>query len=180
MKIKWFIFFLSIMTISFIFYSFIEKKADPPIKIGVLLIGENRYEKLAGLKKGLADIGYKDKELTYIVKNANEQQDKLEVMITSLLNKQPHVIVTLGGIETVQLKEKLEKENLYIPVVFAGVAAPKELGLINDYRSPGGQYTGINNYHTSISGKRLELFKELIPSLKRVHLLYDEEIEVSR
>lgn len=179
MKLKWFVFFLCIIVVSSITYSFFGEKESTTTKIGVLMVGESRYEKFFGLSKGLQDIGFKETELQFIVKNAHENADKLPVLINSLLNEDPGIIVTLGGIETVRLKTELEKKNIHIPVVFAGVAAPKEVGLIDDFRQPGGMFTGINNYHTIISGKRLELFTELVPNIKRVFVIYDETIDLS-
>lgn len=143
------------------------------------MIGESRIEKLSGLKKGLRDLGYEKTSIEFDVKNASDNEEKLETEIVEMLKNKPDLIVTLGGVETLALKEKMEEHQIKIPVVFAGVAAPKEIGLIEDYRSPGGLFTGINNYHTSISGKRLELFHELVPSIKRFHVLYDQNIKVS-
>lgn len=144
------------------------------------MVGESRREKFTGLEQGLQNLGYKKQEIKFILKNAKDREDRLDSHIKDLLNDRPDLIVTLGGIETIKLKAEVEKQQLKIPIVFAGVAAPKEIGLIKDYRSPGGHITGINNYHTKISGKRLEILYDLVPSINRVIVLYDEEIEVSR
>lgn len=167
------------MAVSAIIYAWIGFQEDQPLKIGIVMIGENRFEKFAGLKAGLDELGFKDKEIHYSVKNANDDEDRLERQIDSLLAEDPALIVTLGGIETLRLKERMDLKKKKIPVVFAGIAAPKELGLIKDYRKPGGLYTGINNYHASISGKRLEMLTSLVPGIKRVHVIYDSKISVS-
>lgn len=180
MKTKWYFFILTILTVSAIFYTFIHSLERPPVKVGVVMIGDSRQEKLTGLQKGMSELGYNSDNVEYSVKNARHNEDLLAAQIDELIKGNPAAIVTLGAIETLALKEKIEQQNSRIPVVFAGVAAPKEIGLIEDYRSPGGLFTGINNYHTSMSGKRLEIFHELVPSIKRFHVLYDENIEVSR
>jgi putative tryptophan/tyrosine transport system substrate-binding protein len=54
------------------------------------------------------------------------------------------------------------------------------MGIIKDEKTPGGQFTGINNYNSSISGKRLEILHDLIPGVQRVHILYDGETEISK
>lgn len=179
MKTKWYFFFLTTMAVSAILYAWIGFQEDPPVRIGVLMIGENRYEKFTGLKAGLDELGYKNKEIQYIVKNAYDDEARLKNQIDSLLAEDPALIVTLGGIETLRLKEQMDRKKKKIPVVFAGIAAPKELGLIEDYRKPGGLYTGINNYHASISGKRLEMLTSLVPGIMRVHVIYDSKISVS-
>lgn len=180
MKTKWYLFILTIATVSMLIYSAAESVVEPKTKIGILMVGDSRYEKLTGLKKGLRDLGYKDGEFTFIVKNAGDQPARLSSQIDSLLASSPDMIVSMGGVETIRLKEITDKKGLQVPVVFAGVAAPKELGLINDYKHPGGKFTGISNYHTSITGKRLELLKDLVPSVERVHVIYDTAISASK
>lgn len=180
MKMKWYLFFLTILTLSFIFYNFFSFEKEVPFKIGVLMVGEERTAKYRGLQDGLKDLGYEQKDFHFSVKSANDDTATLKKQVKELLNEELDLIITLGGIETVELKKEMEKEDKEIPVVFAGVAAPKELGIIDDYRSPGGSFTGINNYHTSLSGKRLELLHDLVPSVERVLVLFDQDVDVSR
>ncbi|MBU8919510.1 ABC transporter substrate-binding protein [Bacillus sp. FJAT-29953] len=180
MKIKWYLSILIILTISIFIYHYVETNEQPSLKIGIVMMGDSRNEKFSGLQQGLQDLGYKKKEINFILKNANDQEGRLERQIKDLLKDRPNLIVTLGGIETTTLKAEMEKQHLNIPIVFAGVAAPREIGLIQDYQSPGGLLTGVNNYHTKISGKRLEILHDLVPSINRVLVLYDDEIEISR
>lgn len=180
MKMKWYFFLLSIVTISFLYYGFFDHSKDNPTKIGVLMMGNSRYEKLSGLKMGLKDLGYKSVETRFIVKNANDDPKKLKRQIQELLNQYPDMIVTMGGIEATELKKAMDQKKVRIPVVFAGVASPKTIGLIKSYKKPGGQFTGINNDQASISGKRLEILHDLVPSIVRVHVLYDQKTDVSR
>lgn len=180
MKTKWYFFFLTTIAVSAIIYALLGVSGDKPVEIGVLMIGENRYEKFTGLEAGLKDLGYSAKEVHFTVKNAHDDEVLIDKQIDQLLKDNPDLIVTLGGIETQHLKEKMDKNNIEIPVVFAGLAAPKELGLIKDYKSPGGMFTGINNYHASISGKRLEMLTSLVPNIDRVHVIYDSKIDVSK
>ncbi|CAM3983001.1 ABC transporter substrate-binding protein [Mesobacillus zeae] len=180
MKMKWYFFFVTILAVSVLLYGLFEFSDEKTPEIGVLMVGENRYQKFTGLKKGLEDLGFEDKKIHFTVKNAKDDQGRLKRQIKSLLKSEPDIIVTLGGIETIELKKEIDKTNKSIPVVFAGLAAPKELGLIEDYRNPGSLFTGINNYHTSISGKRLEMLKNLVPSIERVFVIYDSTIDTSR
>lgn len=180
MREKIIIFLLLIITATVVVYSFFSKTTEMPTKIGILMAGDSRMEKFEGLKEGLQQIGFSEEEFEFYVKNAREDVTKLPILIDSLLSEQLDIIVTLGGVETLQLKDEMERRNLAIPVVFAGVAAPKEVGLINDFLSPKGLFTGINNHHTSISSKRLELLTDLVPSIKRVFAVYDQSVELSQ
>ena len=179
MKIKWYFFALVLITTTVILNNLIGQRDNPPIKVGVIMMGDSRIEKLTGLKQGLIDLGYEKNAINFVEINAKDDEKKLTSEITKLIKNSPSLIVTLGGVETLTVKEQLEKNQIKIPVVFAGVAAPKEIGIIKDYRSPGGLFTGINNYHTSISGKRLELLHDLVPSANRFHVLYDKNTKVS-
>ncbi|MFJ7726420.1 ABC transporter substrate-binding protein [Neobacillus sp. NPDC097160] len=179
MKTKWYFFLLLLIIGSVILNYYFSHRVIPQTKVGVIMMGKSREEKLTGLKQGLHDLGYKEDAIEFVIKNANDNELTLEKKINELIKEKPTLIVTLGGIETETLKGQMEEQNQKIPVVFAGVAAPKEIGLIKDYRSPGGNFTGINNYHTRLSGKRLELLSQLVPATKRYFVLYDQEIKVS-
>jgi putative ABC transport system substrate-binding protein len=60
-----------------------------------------------------------------------------------------------------------------IPIVFTGAADPIGLGLIQSFARPGGNITGVTDLDLDLDSKRLEIFKELIPGLKRVLFSYD-------
>jgi putative ABC transport system substrate-binding protein len=60
-----------------------------------------------------------------------------------------------------------------IPIVFYGAGDPIGLGLIKSFARPGGNITGITDLDLDLDTKRLEIFKELAPALKRVLFPYD-------
>jgi putative ABC transport system substrate-binding protein len=64
-----------------------------------------------------------------------------------------------------------------IPIVMTGAGAdPVRAGLVESLARPGGNVTGFTNFSRELGGKRLELFKEAIPKLVRVAVLYDPAI----
>jgi putative tryptophan/tyrosine transport system substrate-binding protein len=65
------------------------------------------------------------------------------------------------------------KETQQVPVVFTQVSDPVRLGLVESIARPGGNITGIANLRAELSAKRLELFKDAVPSLRRVLVTYD-------
>jgi putative ABC transport system substrate-binding protein len=61
-----------------------------------------------------------------------------------------------------------------IPIVMVGSGLdPVEAGLVESLARPGGNVTGLTNLTTELGGKRLELFKEAVPRLARVAVIYD-------
>ena len=59
-----------------------------------------------------------------------------------------------------------------VPIVFASVADPLGTGLVHSFAAPGGNVTGVADLGLELSPKRLELFREVIPDLRRVLYLY--------
>jgi putative ABC transport system substrate-binding protein len=63
-----------------------------------------------------------------------------------------------------------------VPIVFAAVADPVGAGFVNSLAQPGGNATGFMAFEYSISGKWLELLKQIAPSVTRVAVLRDSSI----
>jgi putative ABC transport system substrate-binding protein len=60
-----------------------------------------------------------------------------------------------------------------IPIVFMGGSDPVGAGLVKSFARPGGNITGIADLEVELVAKRMEFFRELVPGLKRVLLVYD-------
>jgi putative ABC transport system substrate-binding protein len=58
-----------------------------------------------------------------------------------------------------------------IPIVFATASDPVGTGLVASLARPGGNVTGLSNQQTDLAAKRLELFREIMPSLRRLAIL---------
>ncbi len=58
-----------------------------------------------------------------------------------------------------------------IPIVFAAVADPVGLGVVDSLARPGGNITGLSNQFTDAAGKRVELLREVVPGLRRMAIL---------
>jgi putative ABC transport system substrate-binding protein len=66
-----------------------------------------------------------------------------------------------------------QKATSTIPIIFTQVSDPVTLGLAHSLSRPGGNITGIGNLRAELTAKRLALFKDTVPSLRRVLLTYD-------
>jgi len=67
----------------------------------------------------------------------------------------------------------LMKETQTIPIVFAYVADPVGSGFVQSFPRPGGNATGFQTYEFTLAGKWLQLLLEVVPSLRRVGLIYN-------
>ncbi len=84
----------------------------------------------------------------------------------------PDVILANGSAAVAPLLEATRT----VPIVFASVADPVGAGFVNSLAQPGGNTTGFMAFEYSISGKWLELLKQIAPSVTRVAVLRDSSI----
>jgi putative ABC transport system substrate-binding protein len=81
----------------------------------------------------------------------------------------PDVIVAAGS----QSVAALEQTTRTVPIVFASVVDPVGAGYVTRLARPGGNATGFTAFEYSLSGKWLELLKEIAPNLTRIAILRD-------
>src|SRR6478736_3675579 len=84
----------------------------------------------------------------------------------------PDVIVSTGSFSTGQLLRATHA----VPIVFAIVPDPVGSGYVDSLAQPGGNATGFMQFEYGLSGKWLELLKEIAPGLKRAIVLWDPAI----
>ncbi|BDG61073.1 ABC transporter substrate-binding protein [Caldinitratiruptor microaerophilus] len=145
----------------------------PPPRVGVLLASPGRRAKVEGLSAGLAALGL---QVRMDVREVGGDRSRLPVAARELVLAGPDVLVAGGNIEA----KALVAVTRTIPIVVAGTATPRAAGVVADERRPGGNLTGVDNFHAELTPKRLELFQKLLPGLRRVLLLYDPRVEPSR
>ncbi len=171
-KNTYIIIFVLMLLIALIFLTSCGEKETGPYKIGVLMGSDLRGEKLNGLIDGMEHYGYiEGQDIEYIIKNAKEQEDILQDLASELAELKPDVIVATGETEAFAAKKAVRGRN--IPIVFIGVGIPVEIGLVDDLIEPGNNITGVDNYYVQLSGKRLEMFKKLLPELQRIAIIYN-------
>jgi putative ABC transport system substrate-binding protein len=124
---------------------------------------------LAALRQGLNDAGFVEPRNCRIeFRWAFDQFDRLPALAVELVGKKPAVIVTAGGLQPA-LAAKAATAS--IPIVFASVSDPVELGLVASLNRPGGNITGVDAFLKEVSAKRLELLRELVPHAEVIGVL---------
>jgi putative ABC transport system substrate-binding protein len=86
------------------------------------------------------------------------------------------LIYSLATSVTLEVKRATKS----VPVVFYAGTDPVAFGLVDSYRRPGGRLTGVYGRYTDLTGKRLQLLKEMIPGLSRVVTFYNPENPAAR
>jgi putative tryptophan/tyrosine transport system substrate-binding protein len=140
-----------------------------PVKIGVLTEGFGPTSGAVGLRDGLKQLGYhENNDFVIGVRFTQGDISALPVAGRELVQQGVDILFTEGGNAT----RAAQMETTKVPIVFAGGGDPVGLGLIQSFARPGGNVTGVTNLDLELGPKRLEIFKEMIPGLKRVLFPY--------
>ncbi len=149
------------------------QKAGKVYRIGFLHLGSGGRVRL--LREGLRELGYVDGQNIVIeVRAAQGKRDRLPALADELVRLKPHVIVIHGSI-AIRVVQRIDKT---IPIVFPVHADPVGSGDVASLARPGGNVTGLSDYHTDLVPKRLELLKEVVPTASSVAVLWDPAIDV--
>jgi ABC-type uncharacterized transport system substrate-binding protein len=135
-------------------------------RIGILetpTASANR-KNLEALLRGLRDAGYVEgKNLIIDYRSADGRLERYRELAEDLVRAKPDIIVTRGTTAT-----EAAKKAGSIPIVMTSAANPVQTGLVANLAHPGGHVTGLTSLVNEVHAKRLDLIKELAPSLKRV------------
>jgi len=125
--------------------------------------------RLIGLfRKGLRDAGYVEgKSIAIEYRYAEGKTGRLSELAAELVRLKVDCIVTSGG----QPTEAAQQATKTIPIVMAVSGDPVAQGFVASLARPGGNITGLSILSPELSGKRLELLKEVVPGLSRVGVL---------
>lgn len=137
------------------------------IKIGVLTDGMVPWTSSAqGFQDGLKELGYVEgRNVNFEARATQGDSTRLHELAAELMKSNPHLLFCIS--------DACWKDPGHIPMVFTQVSDPVRIGLVRSMARPGGNITGIASLRADLSAKRLELFKETVPSLRRVLVTYD-------
>jgi ABC-type uncharacterized transport system substrate-binding protein len=98
---------------------------------------------------------------------ADGRNDRLQEMMNEFIRQNVRVIVT-GGTAAALAAKRATSE---IPIVFATAGDPVGTGLVTSLARPGGNVTGLSVQSAELPGKRLQLLREIIPTLRRIAIM---------
>ena len=141
-----------------------------PFRIGALTISWGPTPMIVGLRDGLLQLGYReDRDFVLGVRFTQGDIAALPAAALELVQYG----VDLIFVDADAPARAAQQATTQIPVVFASVNDPEGLGSIQSFARPGGNITGVTDMELHLGPKRLQIFQEMIPSLKRVLFPYN-------
>src|SRR5882724_10138449 len=146
-----------------------EQPARVP-RIGFLFVSSlsSNSARMEAFRQGLHELGYVEgKNIVIEWRSAEEKSDRLPALAAELVRLKIDVFVTAGPAAT----RPVEEATVTIPIIMAQDTDPVGNGFVASLARPGGNITGLSVLSPEISGKQLELLKEIVPKLSRVAVL---------
>lgn len=129
------------------------------------------YEgRIAAVREGLRGLGWVEgRNLKLDIHRTPPKETDIRKHVDELLAARPDVVVTSGGSTT----RPMLKATSTVPVVFIGAVDPVGAGLVESLAHPGSNVTGFSLFDYSLSGKWLEILKQVAPSVVRAGIIRD-------
>ena len=141
-------------------------------RIGIVAGGDpsNPAPQVEAFRQGLRDLGYiEGKNILVEYRNHEGKVDRVPGLVAELVQLKVDVLV-LSLLRAIHAAKQATKT---IPIVMVTTADPVATGLVASLAQPGGNVTGLTRLTRELSGKRLELLKEVVPRIARVGILWD-------
>jgi ABC-type uncharacterized transport system substrate-binding protein len=121
--------------------------------------------RIEAFRQGLRELGYVEgKNIVIEWRHHEGKLDRLPALAAELVRLKVDIIVTVGPPAARAAKEA----TVTIPIVMMQIGDPVGSGFVASLARPGGNMTGLSSLAPELSGKRLELLKEIVPNLSRV------------
>jgi putative ABC transport system substrate-binding protein len=124
------------------------------------------------LRQGLRELGYVEgKSFVIEFRGAEGKLDRMPSLVAELVKLKVDVLI-VPILPVIRAAKQMTKT---IPIVMVSNADPVTTGIVDSLARPGGNITGLATLSRELSGKRLELLKEVVPRLSRVGVLLNTE-----
>jgi putative ABC transport system substrate-binding protein len=161
---------LLMLSISLLLSGVSHAERRRPIRIGALTESWGPTPQVLGLRDGLEALGYRENEDFFLgVRFTQGDMTTLPDAARELIQQGVDLIFTNADPATQAAQQATDR----IPIVFGGSLDPVAMGFIKSFARPGGNITGVADLALRLGPKRLQVFSELVPDLRRVLLPYD-------
>jgi putative ABC transport system substrate-binding protein len=121
---------------------------------------------------GLRDLGYVEgKNILIEHRYAEGRLDRMPALVNEFVQRKLDLIVAANNVVIRAAKQATET----IPIVMVTSVDPVAAGYVKSFAHPGGNITGLANLSRDLSAKRVELFKQVLPGMTRVAILWDAD-----
>src|SRR5262245_19419831 len=173
MKKKIFISFLAALMLGSVYIAEAQQPKKVP-RIGFLFgaSSASNVDRTDAFRQGLRDLGYiEGKNILIEYRFAERKLDRVPTLVAELVQLKVDVLV-------VPFQEGIlaaKKATKTIPIVISTAQDPVATGIIESFARPGGNITGLTRLTRELSGKRLELLKEVVPGISRVGIVWNAD-----
>jgi putative tryptophan/tyrosine transport system substrate-binding protein len=128
---------------------------------------------VAAFKQAIQQLGWSDeRNLQIDFRGAAGDPERMQAFAKELVALKPHVILS----RSTPVTAALLRQTRAIPIVFTVVSDPVGERFVESLARPGGNATGFTNVESSLTGKWLELLKEVAPRVTRVAFIFDPKL----
>ena len=153
-------------------------QADRVRRVGVLVSGTTANDpeipdRIAAFLQGMQQLGWTDgRNIRIDIREGGGNPDTIRKYAAELAALAPDVILSTGG----ATMSAMLQATRTVPIVFVIVPDPVGSGFVDSLARPGGNATGFMQFEYSLTGKWLELLKQIAPNVTRVAVLRDPAI----
>ena len=136
----------------------------------------NPGPQVEAFRQGLREFGYiEGKNIQVEYRYIEGKRNQISDLVAELVLLKVDVLVS-GTVPAILAAKQATKTT---PIVMVTNVDPVATGLVDSFARPGGNITGLTRLTKDLNGKRLELFKELVPGMSRVGVLWETEALVA-
>ena len=139
-------------------------------RVGIIYQGGPYKAVVDGLRDGLRQLGYEEgKQVLLEIRDTKSDLKLVEDAAKTFEQEKINLIYAV----TTSVVTPVKNVTSQIPIVFSVGSDPVASGLVQSFGKPGGRMTGVQYSTTDLTGKRLEILKEILPKLSRVVTFYN-------